>query len=376
MKTRYTVIALAAIILAGVAAWMVLGSSSEKPADGSESKPKKIPVVAVAEVSRTTICRRLELTGSAEPYRLARLASPAEGPVENIRVREGDRVTAGQTLLSIGRKQGAEALIASLQEELEKEADNLRRVRQLVQNSALPAETLDDARTAVENIRAQLVRAEESGRDYTITAPWSGVVSRLHVKEGQFAAPRTILMEMYDPDSIVIRAAIPERHAPEVKAGMQADIRLDAYPGQLLPGRIERVYPYLESRLRTRTVEMVPESPVDLLPGMFARIELLLEKAEDVVVVPTQAIVETPEGKAVYMVFESRAVKRSVQTGIREENRIEIRTGISAGDRVVVEGHQVLKTGTAVRVAGKKPESGSKPSEAKAQRGAEKGDRS
>jgi membrane fusion protein (multidrug efflux system) len=300
---------------------------------------------------KAAISSRLELTGSVEPYRIARLASPAEGPVVEIRVREGDLVKTGDALLSIGRKKGANALIVSLREELKKEEDNLQRVRELVECEALPGEQLDQARSVCENVRAQLVKAEETLRDYVISAPWGGVASRLLVKEGEFVAPRAPLLEMYDPASLVILAAVPEKHVIKVTTDMLVDVRLDAYPGEIMNGRIERVYPFLDPRLRTRTIEISLDKSIDLLPGMFARLKVQMQKIDDAVIVPVEALVERPKGQIVFVVEDGKAVARSVETGIEEDNLIQIVSGVQPDEKIIIAGHEKLKNGTAVNLA-------------------------
>lgn len=368
MKPRLAIILLILAALAGVVFFAIrfMGPDEEKAAEPSKSK--KPPLVSVMAAEQTTLTEKLALTGSVEPVQTARLASPAEGPVENITVREGDRVRAGDALLYIGRKQGAEAAIASLEEELAKETDNLRRTRQLVENRALPAESLDQARAAMENVRARMVQAEESAGDYIVSAPWDGVVSRLEVRTGEFAAPRSVLVEIYDPGSLVIRAAVPEKHAAAIQVGMQVDIRLDAYPEKFVQGRIARAYPYLESRLRTRTVEIATEPPMDLLPGMFARLQIWLKTADDAVAVPGEAVVSTPEGEAVFVLENGKALRRMVTTGIQEKNRIQIAAGIKAGEKVIVAGNEKLKPGAAVRVA-ENYRTGRNPSEGRVEGG-------
>jgi membrane fusion protein (multidrug efflux system) len=307
----------------------------------------------VISASKQEISSILELTGSVEPYRLAQLASPAEGPVLDLSVREGDRVKAGDRLLSIGRKEGIAALVVSLREELKKEEDNLRRTRQLVEGDALPGEQLDQARASYEGVRAQLVKAEESALDYDIVAPWDGVISRLLVKEGDFVPPRGALLEMYDPYSLVIRAAVPERYAAEVRADMRVGVSLDAYPESALEGRIVRVYPYLDPHTRTRNMEIVLAGPIDLLPGMFARLKLRMKTAKDAVVVPTEAVATTTAGQHVVFVVEGgKASIRQVETGIEEGNRVQIVSGLNPGDKVVVAGNEALKDGDPVRLAG------------------------
>jgi len=346
----FTILIVGALAAAGIVFFH--GVPAGKTEAEQPGKQKQPPQVRVIPATRSSISKTLELSGSVEPYRVARLASPAEGPVVDLRVREADRVTPGESLLSIGRKKGVDALIVSLREELKKEEDNLNRTRQLVKSQALPGEQLDQARTAYEKVRALLIKAEETALDYTIKAPWAGVVSHVKVTEGEFVAPRAVLLEMYDPASLVIRASIPEKHAVEVPAGMRVDVRLDAYPDNVIPGRIERVYPYLDSRLRTRTVEICLDKSVNLLPGMFARLTLSLERAEEVFVAPLEALVSTPKGRVIFVFEGGKATARMAKTGIEADNRIEIISGIQPGDKIIVAGNEKLKNGAEVRLAG------------------------
>ncbi len=356
MKTRTIPVLLfaGALVLAGLLhALTVLsqnGGSSPSPAPGGGAvgdRPKASVETVTAETA--SISETLVLTGTVEPYRVARLASPAEGPVADVRVREGDRVTSGEKLLSIGREKGIVALVRSLRVELEKASENLARTRQLVENNALPGEALDEARAGYEKSRADLVRAEEAAEDHAVFAPWDGVVSQVHVRDGDFASSRMVLFEIYDSSSLVIRTAVPEKYAVAVKSGMRVDIRLDAYPGDVFAGTVERVYPYLDARLRTRSVEILPADPVAMLPGMFARLGLKLKTADNVVVVPQEAIRQAPgEAAVVFVVKNGKAEKRSVETGIEADGRVEIISGAAAGDQVIITGAERLVDGDAV----------------------------
>ena len=219
MKRRTVVIVsiIAVIVLTGI--YFIRHGATSTSETGQSGGLEKSPTVRVIPASKASLSQSLSLTGTAEPYREAQLASPAEGPVLALRVREGDQVHTGDLLLSIGRKTGTDALISSLEKELKTEADNVRRTRQLVEKESIPAEELDRARTAYEKVKAQLIQMEEKARDYDVTAPWDGVVSRVAVKAGQFVGARTVLLEMYDPASMVIRAAVPEKHALRVLPG-------------------------------------------------------------------------------------------------------------------------------------------------------------
>jgi RND family efflux transporter MFP subunit len=158
---------------------------------------------------------------------------------------------------------------------------------------------------------------------------------------------------MYDPSSLVIRAAVSEKYAAEVAVDMVVYVELDAYPHDTVTGKIERVYPYLDSRLRTRTIEIVLDSAIYLLPGMFSRLKVVLESEHDAVVVPVEAVVMRPEGAMVFVMDGGKAVGKSVTIGIEDGDGIQITSGIKAGDKVIFAGNEKLKDGVVVRLAGK-----------------------
>jgi membrane fusion protein (multidrug efflux system) len=243
-------------------------------------------------------------------------------------------------------------LAASWREEVRTAEANFERIERLVEQNLATGELLDQAGARFESARAQLLKAEETARDYTITAPWDGVVSRLIVKEGQFVAPRAAVVEMFDPTSLVIRVSIPERYATMVNVQMHVDIDLDAYPARPQTGYVSRVYPQLNLPIRSRPVEVSLTGSPELLPGMFARLRIPLQTVEDAIVLPAEAIVTTADGQTVAFVVEGgKAIQRRVVTGLLEGNRVEVVEGIDEGDQVIIAGTEKIKAGSAVRIA-------------------------
>ena len=136
--------------------------------NASKKKPKKNPVVKVSPAVEGSISETFALTGSVAATKVAEMASPTEGPVMECMVREGDKVVAGQKLLTIGRKTAADALVESSRAILKQEEDELKRVRKLVQSGAVPAEELDVASLLVSRAKADLSRDMEKVGDYLI----------------------------------------------------------------------------------------------------------------------------------------------------------------------------------------------------------------
>lgn len=345
---------------------MVLGACGK---EGSQSNPgsnkaaEKAAAVRVETLKKGPLIVTVALTGAVEAGRIAQLASPAEGPVLGVRVREGDNVTAGQVLLTLGRTEGAAALVASLREDTKKEDDNLTRTRRLVESGALAGEQLDIAAANAARMRAQLVKAQETTRDYAVRAPWAGVVSRMKVRDGDFVGPRAPLAEIYDPKSLMVRVAVPEQEAAGLINGMRVDVELDAYPGKRYVGAVSRLYPYLETR--TRTAEIALADSLRLLPGMFARAFLVQSTISDTITVPAQSLIADPGGgAAVFLMDEGRAVRRKVETGIEVNGRVRVLAGVEAGEALIVAGQENLKEGAAVLViqaGGKKTGDAGKP---------------
>jgi len=208
-----------------------------------------------------------------------------------------------------------------------------------------------EAETKVELARARLAEC-------IIAAPFAGTITRVYVRPGDMAAMKTPLLEMVDLSSMVIRVAVTEAQAGDVREGTPAVVQLDALHGKTFHGKVVRAYPELDRRMRTRTVELVLDEQADLVPGMFARVKLILNSMADALVVPREAVVTTPAGAhIVFVVEEGMAVQRKVNTGIEEGDRVQILSGLCAGEKAIVKGHEKIKDGAAVRV----PESGKAP---------------
>ena len=351
MKKRWLITAgviIGILFIGGL--WKFLGQ--EKAGDATKQK-KPLPMVAAQEVKTMPISRTVELTGSVTATQAARLASPGEGPVQNCRVREGDEVKRGQRLITIGRSGAAAAQVTASAESLKEQAAELNRVKILVQSGAIPGSQLDSARAKFEGARALLAKARESAGDYSVEAPWDGVVSKVLVKDGDFVAPRAPLVEMYDPGSLVIRFAVPEAQSSEVFKGMPVDVHLDAHPNKNFQGKISRVYPDLDTKSRTRTVEAELDYPIALIPGMFARLKLPLQTVADATVVPREAVIVTPNGERIaFIIKDGKALRRKLETGIEGDGRVQIISGLQPGEKVVVAGNEKLRDGMEVKAQG------------------------
>jgi membrane fusion protein, multidrug efflux system len=338
----------------------VLAAGCGKGKATAAPPPKPVPLVQVAQAERRDLLKTMTYTGSVEPVKVARMASPAEGPVVACSIREGDLVTKGQVLVKVGRSRIAETGLDAAREELRRQEAAFARVAQLVTSGSLPGEQVDASRADLKRAEAQVAAMETGAGDYEIGAPWDGVVSRVWIAEGNYVSPRALLVELYDPASLIVRVSVPEQQALAIHADQSVRLSLDAYPGRRFTGTITRVYPELERITRTLTAEVAVKEQVRLLSGMFARVEVTTQTVTNAVVVPETALVVLPDGETVAFVLDGeKAVRRTVLTALEAGGAVAVTSGIQAGERVITRGNDALRDGMPVKVMeAKKREAG------------------
>lgn len=339
----------------GCALAILLAAGCGKKQGAGEPARKPLALVQVAKAEKRDFSKTLFYTGSVEPVKVARMASPAEGPVVACSVREGDAVKQGQILVKVGRSRIAETGLEAAREEFRRQEAEFKRVEQLVKSGSLAGEQLDAARSNLKRAEALVAAMETGASDYEIEAPWAGVVSRVWISEGNYVSPRAPLVELYEPASHVVRISIPEQQALAVQKDQPVSIALDAYPGRHFVGKIVRVYPELDRMTRTLTAEAVVSDDVRLLSGMFARVEVAVQTLTNAVVVPESALVVLPGGETVAFVVEGgQAFRRKVKAAMEAGGAVAVASGIQDGETVITRGNDALKDGAPVQVLGQK----------------------
>jgi len=199
-----------------------------------------------------------------------------------------------------------------------------------------------------------------------VYAPVSGMVVSSPQTVGSTVSTATMLMTIAVNDSIEIEALIPEREVGQLRTGLKAEIRLEAFPGEIFTATLTQVPPVVDPVSRTKKITMRFDPQSDGLkdarinPGMFARVKLNTRTYEDVVSIPQEALVEH-RGKTVVFVLNNKSnagtpfvEMREVITGVNVDREVEIKNGLEMGEVVVVQGQQFLTDGAFVQVIGKR----------------------
>ncbi|MEW5887820.1 MAG: efflux RND transporter periplasmic adaptor subunit [Pseudomonadota bacterium] len=348
------------------------------------TRPKPVAVtVTEAQPGRVEATVANTRAGSVTACRRAKLAPLLGGRIEQLNVREGDRVKQGQVLLTLwnedlaARERVSSEQLASAQARVREVCElagaaqrEARRALELRQKGFVSQERVDKAnaeadsrRAACSAARAQVAEAQArivaSRADTSRTvlrAPFDGIVAEVNGEVGEYLTPsppgiQTLpAVDLIDDSCLYVSAPIDEVDAAQIRVGMPARITLDAYRGKHFSGKVRRIAPYvlaLEKQARTVEVEVQfdnPERDRNLLVGYSADIEITVAARDDVLRVPTSALMQG--NRVLVLEADGTLRQRAVETGLSNWEYAEIRSGLQRGDRVVTSlGREGVKPG-------------------------------
>lgn len=199
-------------------------------------------------------------------------------------------------------------------------------------------------------IKAQEAAVKEAEQSYHmaqlnynysfIRSPISGIVTSRKVKLGDTVSKGTILGTVVSPGSLYVEGLIDEADIANVSLGKEANITMDAYYGEIFKGLVYRISPVVTGgKQETRTFEVrirLKDSPLAIKPGMSADVEIIVDKVENALVVPSQAIFEREKRFFLYVIRDSKANLTEVKTGRSSWTYTEILSGINEGDEIII----------------------------------------
>ena len=357
---RRTLIALVVILLLAAGGWWT-------------TRPKPISVafkeVGVGRVESTIANTR---AGTVEACQRTKLSTTMGGRIEVLAVKEGQKVKKGQLLIKLWNDdQQAQSALALTQVETARrrvtevctlaansEREAQRQTELLAKNyvsgsreEAARAEA-QARRAACEAVKSDVAQAEarvkvsrvEQGRTI-LYAPFDGTVAKIVGEVGEYSTPSPPGVQMppaidlIDETCLYVKAPMDEVDAPKIQAGLPVRIRLDAFPKQTFPGRVKRVAPYVsavEKQSRTVDIEATfdqPEAAGRLLVGYSADLEVILVVRDNVVRVPTSALLEG--GRVLVARADGTLEERKIKAGLANWEYTEVLEGLAAGERVV-----------------------------------------
>jgi RND family efflux transporter MFP subunit len=338
--------------------------------------------VELGNATRGLVTEELTVVGTLIGAATVEVAPKVSGRLEAIRVRLGDPVRRGELIARVEDEQflqqvkQAEASFAVAGATVrQRDADlafaqtNLERSQNLFEQDLLSSQDIDDAQArhqaavAQRDLAlAQLAQAEARLEELRITldnteirSPVDGFVGRRHLDPGAFVTSSTPVVSVVDISFVRLVVNLVEKDLRRVRAGVAANVEVDAYPDETFNGQVARIAPILNPATRTAEMEIeIPNPDFRLKPGMYARVDLLVAERPDALVVPRNAVVSVDNRRGVFVVNDDGSTVRfqEVTTGIENQERAEILTGLDEGMQVVTTGAAGLRDDARIIVAG------------------------
>jgi membrane fusion protein, multidrug efflux system len=317
---------------------------------GGRGAPR-IAVVETEAVQAGSIARDVNVSGVVEPIRSIGVNSQVAGALLSVTVEEGTQVRQGQILARLDDREIA-AQERSAQAEFAVRQAAYERARHLREGQVITLTEYERDRAAYAAARAQLEQLRTRRGYAVIRAPAHGVVTEKRVEAGDVVGAQTRLFTIGDLSTMVVRVSVSELDVVSIAPGHRVRVALDAFPGREVTGTVRRIFPAADPTTRLVPVEVAlgPESRDVARPGFLARVTLALGAKENVLLVPTSAVVGANGGSAVFVVQDGAASRRTVSTGLTSRGQVEIVSGLTAGEAVVITGNNALRDGAEVRV--------------------------
>jgi membrane fusion protein (multidrug efflux system) len=319
------------------------------PAASGGGPPAMPPMpVDVDTARRESVVDAVRATGRIEAQQAIELRPDEQGRITQLLFREGQSVAAGTPLVKVD-----DAMLKAQAERAKADRDlatqQLERVRRLrAQNAASPAD-LERAEAAARSAEAGLALLELQVERTTVRAPFSGAIGQRFVSVGDYVTTgtRLLTLQTVDPQRAVIE--VPERHAVKLRPGQIVEFAVAAQAGRTFRATVDFIDPVVQNENRTIVVKASAPNPGrQLKPGMFIEARLATATRANAIVVPEDAVQPLRSANVVWAVVDGKASRRVVQLGVRSAGVVEVISGVTAGEPVVVGGLERMGEGMPV----------------------------
>jgi RND family efflux transporter MFP subunit len=326
--------------------------------------------VKIFKVLKQRISEKLSYTGTLEAWQRVVITPDVGGKIAHIYVNEGDRVNKGQILAEMDTEafelqvKQAEAAQAVAQARFNDAKVNLERMDRLIKEKAVSEQQYEQVKLNFDAAAAQLRQAEaavnlarHSLNVSIMKAPFSGIIASKNAEVGDVINPMmgsfsatSGVLTLVDFSRIKIRVDISSTDILKVRKGQTAILRVPSLPGREFRGTVNVVNLAADASTKKFGVEVAAANPeLVLRPGTFGQVVLEVSSRENALVVPQKAILEA---KYIFLALDGKAARREVSLGLQNTTLVEVLSGLTEGDPVIVEGNFGLEDGAPVEITG------------------------
>jgi membrane fusion protein, multidrug efflux system len=344
------VVVVCTAVFGGIYFWK-LEAGRQAAAQGGAPPPAAI---AATQVAAEQWQPTLAVVGSLAAVAGIEVTSEVNGKIDAIHFESGQAVEQGDLLVELDDSTDV-AELAALQAERSLARLRYDRLEKLVREKSISRSDFDEARANLDAATARVTAQQALLDKKRIRAPFPGRLGIRGVDVGEFLSPGAAIVPLEQLDPIFVDFTLPERELARVGVGQRVSVRVQAYPDEHFDGAVEAIEPAVVVASRSFRLRARLDNPEQRLrPGMFAAVTVDLGAPRDVLTVPATAIDYAPYGDTVFVIGgEDDALtvaRRQIEIGDTRDGRVEVVSGLEAGDRIVSAGANKLRNDQAVVV--------------------------
>ena len=336
------------LLIIGVYVFITPSGNPKEPTKPRQQGPRAV-IVKVTKPQKRTINDGIRSVGTLYPDKEVDIASETTGKIIKILFEEGSFVKEGQLLVKIDDSD----LVAQLRrsEHTHKMLeDRLNRQRILLAKDAVSQESFDQVETDFRMLEADIELLKIKISRTEIRAPFDGIVGFRNVNLGSYIQPNTKIATITDNSILKVQFAIPEKYYSKELKGRQIMFST-AQSEQMYSGVVYAIDPKIDEKTRTATLRAIYKNTGNnLTSGMFVRVSMGISGDNDVMMIPTEAVIPQQDSKSVWVVRSGRAHSVTVETGFRSDDMVEITSGLTPSDSVITTGVMQLKEGSLLTI--------------------------
>ena len=322
-----------------------------KKTDRTQSQQGFPPIVVeTLTVAPAILENKVSAVGSILSNESVTIKPEVSGKINFIGFEEGEYVEKGRILFKLD----SELLDAEYQEvkaNYDYANRQYERAKRLKRDGVVPIEEFDERLRAYLNAKSRLNTLSTRLKKHKVLAPFSGRVGSRMVSIGDYLAVGDPMVRLEDLSLVKVEFYIPQRYIQEIENGQLVRVMVEPL-SQVYEGSIYLIDPRVDPETRSVVIRAKVSNPDEVLkPGMFCTVTVVVEKKKDALMVPEEVVVLRGEKHFLYLVENGKAVMRQVKLGIFAKGKVEIMTGLSSGDQVIVAGLQKLSSGAPVQEA-------------------------
>ena len=292
----------------------------------------------------------VEVPGSLLPVEETQIRPEVTGRIVQLNIQEGSVVQKGSLLVKLF-DQDLQAQLKKLQVQLDISTRTVERQKDLLAINGISQQDYDLSALAVDNLKADMETTRIAISKTEIRAPYDGKLGLRNVSLGAYVSPSDILTSVRQVNQLKLEFSIPEKYAKEIGVGYVVKFRVDGGEKEhaatvvATEGNVDQV---------TRTLKIksiVKENHRELLPGVFAKVDLQLGNVTNAIMVPTQAVIPRARDKQIILLRKDSALFLTVETGIRDSTYVQIMKGLKRGDTIITTGLMTIRPKSKIKVS-------------------------